>query len=145
MTCAKELVGAVLVTLLLVACSTTRVKPVAPQVIGSAASVDRICIVENPRVAVKEFVNTYQSALEQRGYKVEVIRDRKAYSLAMCPYLSEYTAFYAWDMVFYLSYAELTIYKDGKVAGSAVYRARSSRLVSDEEAVTRLVKELLPQ
>jgi hypothetical protein len=137
--------SAALVTVLMAACARTQVQPVASHVISNAAAVDRICIIENARVASKEFLGTYQSVLQQRGYKVEVISGGKAYSLDRCPYVSEYTAFFHWDMVFYLRAAELRIYKDGKPAGRAVYQSRNSRFISEEEALTRMVNQMLPK
>lgn len=147
----KSIAVALAATLALCACATSRVAPVRPapepprSLEGEPAAVSgvkRICIVENPRVA-SDFLDSYTVALKEKGYAVEVIR-KKAYSLTMCPVMSEYVAFWRWDLTYYLAHADLRIYRDGKPAGRAVFNARNSRFITTEGTVKDLVNKLFP-
>ena len=102
----------------------------------------KICVVENPRVQ-KDFLDAYTKALSERGYEVQVFP--KTPPTSQCPLTSRYTATWAWDLVFYMAYAELRVYRDGNPAGRAEFRARGSRLIDTESKVKELVDQLLPR
>ncbi len=101
-----------------------------------------ICVVENPRVQ-KEFLDAYTKALGERGYAVQVFP--KTPPASQCPLTSRYTATWAWDLVYYMAYAELRVYRDGNPAGRAEFRARGSRLIDTESKLKELVDQLLPK
>lgn len=130
---------ALIASLALCACATSRVQPV-PQ--AALLQEKRICVLENPRVRA-EFLDAYRAALSGRGYDVVVLK--KAAPADHCPLTSRYTAHWAWDMVLYLSYAELNVYRDGAQAGRAEFRARGSRFIDAETKVKELVNQLLPE
>lgn len=142
----KSIATALGAVLVLSACATSRVTPVRPAATGqpdakALAEVRRICVIENPRVK-PEFLDAYRSALSARGYEAVVFK--KTPPSAECPLTSRYTAHWAWDLVFYLSYAELQIYREGTPAGRAEFRARGSRLIDTEAKVKELVNQMLP-
>lgn len=114
----RIVLAALCAALLLGACSTKQVTPVA------IPEEKRICIIENPKV-LHDFLGAYRRALEARGFQVEVIGP--ASQPSACPMTTAYVGFWRWDLVLYLAYAELRVYKGGQPAGRAVYNARSSR------------------
>jgi hypothetical protein len=115
------------------ACASTRVTPVDMQ------GVTRVCIIENPRVKF-DFLGAYRRALEERGFQVEVHPETTR--LSVCPVTSRYTANWRWDLVLYLAYAELRVYRDARPAGRAIFNARSSRLIAAEATINDLVDGL---
>lgn len=140
LTAMKSVVIALAAALALCACATSRVAPVrsAP---AAEPQARKICVVDNPRVK-NDFLEAYTKALSEKGYDVTVFA--KTPPASQCPLVSRYTATWAWDMVFYLAYAELRVYRDGKPAGRAEFRARGSRFIDTETKVKELVDRLLP-
>jgi hypothetical protein len=147
----KSVVSALTTALMLSACATSRVSPVRPvpadpqsvavQPADAQPPLKKICVVENPAV-VGDFIETYRTALRNKGYEVKVVKKNPQPS--ECPLSTRYTANWRWDLVPYLVYARLDVYRDGKPAGSAVHNARSSRFINVEATVQSLVDRLLP-
>jgi hypothetical protein len=132
----------------LCACATSRVTPVREAPVAAAQApaapppLKRICVVENPRVK-PEFLDAYRGALSARGYEAVVYK--KTPPASQCPLTSRYVAYWSFrDLVYYMSHAELTVYRDGQPAGRALFNARSSRFIDMESTVANLVQQLLP-
>ncbi|WP_368492220.1 hypothetical protein [Neisseria sp.] len=87
---------------------------------NSGADMDNICIVENPDVVVSDFVPVLEKRLNHHGIATRVVKERKE----DCRYFLEYSAKQSWDMVRYLSWAELKIYERQNLVGSAEYKLR---------------------
>jgi hypothetical protein len=113
--------------------ATKQVNPVA------AGEVKRICIIENPRVSF-DFLGVYRKTLEGRGVQVEVLPSFAGVSA--CPVTSRYTANYRWDLVMYLSYAEITVYREGQPAGRAMFSAGTDRFFATDTKIKELIDEL---
>ncbi|HET8997999.1 MAG TPA: Sbal_3080 family lipoprotein, partial [Acetobacteraceae bacterium] len=45
-----------------------------------------------------------------------------------CPLTTAYTARWAWDLALYLAYAELRVYRDGRLAGEVRYDSSAGGL-----------------
>jgi hypothetical protein len=84
---------------LLGACTATRVTPLQ-------AAADQMCIEENPKVQVSDFVPVLQEGFARHGIQTQV---HSKIPRADCPYVVTYTARRSWDMAPYLSTAEITI------------------------------------
>lgn len=134
---------ALMAALALCACAGQRsqVAPVAPQLAPAAPAAaavsepKRICVVENPRVAIPDFLEAYRTALEKRGYAVKVVQRNPQPS--ECPLFTRYTAFFGGSRG---PLVRLDVYRDGKPVGAA-----TSRGGYDLEAdVRQLVDRLLP-
>jgi len=142
----KSVVLALTAVLALCACATSRVSPVRPPPTEPQSETaqplpKKICVVENPAV-VGDFIEAYRTALQNKGYEVKVVKKNPQPS--ECPLSTRYTANWRWDLVPYLVYARLDVYRDGKPAGSAVHNARSSRFINVEATLQSLVDRLLP-
>ena len=123
---------ALLGALVLAGCSTTQVTSVA------MGDEKRVCIIDNPRVR-GDFAGAYRRALEGRGFQVEVLPESA--EISACPVTSRFTGNYYWDLIVYLKYAEIQVYRDGKAAGRAVYNAEASRS-TPESTIRSMVDEL---
>jgi|SRR4051794_31881694 hypothetical protein len=132
------------------ACATSRVAPVSiakdaavrPSQSPGEAPAKRICIVENPRVVQKDFLDAYRAALEGKGFTVSVVQ--KNPQASVCPLTTRYVAYWKWDLLYYLSFAQLDVYSEGKEVGQAIHNARGSRFITTEGTVKELVDRLFP-
>lgn len=84
---------------ILVGCTSTHVTP-----LQSAA--DQMCIEENPKVQVSDFVAVLQEGFARHGIQTQLYA---RIPQERCPYVVTYTARRSWDMAPYLSTAEITI------------------------------------
>ena len=114
-------------------CATKQVNPV------ELRGEKRICVIENPRV-MHDFLGAYRRALEERGFAVEVLPETAR--VDACPLTTAYTGQWRWDMVLYLAYAEMRVYRDGQQVGRAVHAARSSRFISAEGKIREMANDL---
>lgn len=105
--------GVLIGCLLLTACTSITVK--RPD---SALSIKHVCIEENPKVWVKDFVPVLQEGFARHGINTVVFSSTKPEN---CDYVLTYTARQSWDIVNYLSEAELWIKKDGQQVAYAEY------------------------
>lgn len=102
---------------LLSGCTSVRVHPVDP-----AAQMLHVCIQENPKVAVDDFVPVLRAGFDRHGISTEVFQVGRR--PARCEFVMTYTALRSWDMGAYLSHAELRIEKAGRAVASAQYHLR---------------------
>lgn len=107
-----------------------------------AGMLKRICLIENPRVKF-DFLEAYQRALSASGYEVQVFA--KTPPSSQCPLTTRYVAYWNWDFMVYLAYAELRIYRDGQPVGRAEFKAGNSRVTDAEATLKKLIDQLLPK
>jgi hypothetical protein len=98
---------------LLTACTSVQVRPPDP-----ALAIKHVCIQENPRVLVTDFVPVVRDGFDRHGISTEVYSGTKP---ANCEYVLTYTALRSWDFAPYLSHAELRLEKDGRQVAFAEY------------------------
>jgi hypothetical protein len=106
-----------------------------------------ICIIENPDVRGR-FLEVYLRELETKGFKTRVIPATS--TLHDCPQVSRYTANWRWDVAYYLAFADISVYEDGKRVGHVVYDSLRGSLnlgkfVNGENKIVELVDQLFPQ
>lgn len=116
------------------------VRPVASD------GLSEVCIVVNPDVR-PGFLDTYVRVLGSKGYRIRKIPSK--YGADQCPAVSTYTGLWSWNLALYLSYAEIVVYKNGRLAGLAVYDSRKGRsnmnkFIKADEKITELANELFP-
>lgn len=107
----------VCIALCLIGCTSVRVSPVA-----STARVTKVCIVNNPRVSVSDFVDVLRDGFDRHGIATSVVTGPTPSS---CEVTLTYTALRSWDFAAYLSRAELRLWRNGRQIGSADYHLRS--------------------
>jgi hypothetical protein len=106
-------VSALLCVAAVAGCTSIQVKPLDP-----AAPLKQVCIVENRRVEVTDFVDVLREGLDRHGIASSVVASEGATS---CETTLTYTALRTWDMAPYLSHAELRLWRDGRLMGAATY------------------------
>jgi hypothetical protein len=128
------------------ACTITQeVKP-----IEHAASTE-VCIIENPEVR-SGFLKEYEKSLAELGYRTR--RLPQGSPLTSCTVTSTYVGQWSYDWFWtsgvYMSLAEIKVYHDGQLAGTAVFdttkgQASLKRVVDAEPKIKELVTELFPR
>ena len=102
-----------LLALLIAGCTSIDVKPVA-----NDDRISNVCIVENPKVVVSDFVPVLRDGLNRHGIASTVVSEAEAKS---CEVTLTYTASRGWDLKPYLDDAQLRLWKNGMQIGSADY------------------------
>ena len=83
----------------------------------------QLCIEENPKVEVDDFVTVLQEGFARHGIEARLQRSP---SVSSCPYLVTYTARRSWDIVTYLSFAELSVLDEQRrTVATAHYHLRN--------------------
>lgn len=110
----KKISVAALCVLSLSACTTVNVQKVDT----AAHKIEQVCIIENPKVAVSDFLQVLESGFQRHGIQTSVQRGRVPES---CEYTLTYTAKRGWDLKPFLNMAELSLKKGNTNIASAVY------------------------
>ncbi|RUO55540.1 Sbal_3080 family lipoprotein [Pseudidiomarina homiensis] len=117
--------------------------------ISRAHKVEHVCIESNPKVIVDGFVDTVTQIFQQRGISTQIYNAGAQPN--DCEVIMFYTARRSWDITPYLSYAELSLFKDNTQIGYAEYRLRGkgglalNKWASVESKMTPVVEQLLGQ
>jgi hypothetical protein len=104
---------AIPLALLVSACTSIEVRP-----LDASAPIKQVCIVENPRVEVSDFVDVMRDGFDRHGMASSVVTAEAAKT---CDVTLTYTALRKWDLAPYLAHAELRLWRDGRQIGSATY------------------------
>ena len=105
-----------LVVLFLAGCTSIKVQPLSPTL-----QVKHVCIQENPKVHIDDFVAVVRDGFDRHGISTEVVlygRDVPE----RCTYILTYAAVRAWDLAEYMHYAELRLESKGRRIAYAEYR-----------------------
>jgi hypothetical protein len=112
---AAILIGAVALS----ACTAVRVKSVN----AAQHPIKLVCIQENPKVIVADFLSVVRQGFDRHGISTEVYRSDKPPE--HCEYTLTYTARQTWDLATYLSFAELEIRRGAELVSSGHYHLRN--------------------
>lgn len=110
----KRISTAACVVVSLAACTTVNVKPLA-----AGHSIRHVCIQDNPKVLVGDFVGVLRDGLTRHGFTSEVVTSNAP---ASCDAVMTYTARRSWDLAPYMTQADLSLERDGRQIASAEYR-----------------------
>jgi len=95
-------------------CTAVKVNP-----LDASRAISHICIKDNPKVIVPDFLSIVRDGFEEHGITSEVISGQIANE---CDAVLTYTALRNWDLTPYLSHAELRIEDlQGTLLASAEY------------------------
>ncbi|WP_418358500.1 Sbal_3080 family lipoprotein [Shewanella basaltis] len=95
------------------ACTSIQVQP-----IKSGLNPEKICIEENPKVIVGDFLSVVRNRIEYHGIDTEVYENDIPEG---CEYTMTYTALKNWDLGTYMHHAELRLERNGRRVGYAEY------------------------
>ena len=90
-----------LVALCASACTSVRVRPA-----DAALDMRHVCIEENPKVIVSDFLPVVRDGFARHGISTEVFSGEPPDG---CRFVLTYTALRSWDLAPYLSHAELRL------------------------------------
>ncbi|MEM1144095.1 MAG: Sbal_3080 family lipoprotein [Pseudomonadota bacterium] len=111
-----HLVLTALVLLSCSACTSVDVKPLNAQ-----SDPDLICIEENDKVIVGDFLSVVQTRIEDHGILTDVFPEKAA---EYCDYVLTYVALQTWDMGTYMHHAELRLLYQGRRVAYAEYHLK---------------------
>lgn len=155
--CVVASTNALVDTASLVGYAVSGVKSMTPNpplnpIVYTKDAIREVCIEWNGAVALSDFVPGLQGELQKHGVQSRVY-DAGTQALA-CPITLAYTGYVKWDTkVFsdayspYLTFASLTLRRDGRVLGTAQYRIGSlgqDKWATVGEKLGPLVDALLP-
>ena len=98
---------------LVAGCTSIQVQP-----IQSGLNLQKICIEENPKVIVGDFLSVVRNRIEYHGIDTEVYENEIPEG---CEYTMTYTALKNWDLGTYMHHAELRLEHNGRKVGYAEY------------------------
>ncbi len=105
-----------ILTLSIQGCVSIQVQPV-----DRALQLKHVCIRENPRVKIDDFVGVVQDGFDRHGISTELVRDGSDLP-ERCEYVLTYAAVRAWDLAEYMHYAHLRLEHKGATVAYAEYR-----------------------
>lgn len=136
----KKISVAALCVLGLSACTTVKVQKVDT----AAHPLEQVCIVENPKVAVADFLQVLEDGFQRHGIQTSVHRGQIPES---CEYTLTYTATRGWDFKPFLNMAELRLRKGKTNVASASYRHGGglalNKWASTQEKLDPVIDQLL--
>jgi hypothetical protein len=97
-------------------CTSVIVRPVDRE-----ALLKHVCIQENPKVWVKDFLTVLKDGFERHGISSEVFSEGAA---SHCEFIVTYTARQSWDFANYLTHAELRLERQGLQIAYAEYHLK---------------------
>jgi hypothetical protein len=97
-------------------CTSVDVRPVT-----ASLQMKHVLIRDNPKVIVEGFLNILRDGFDRHGISSEVIAPDAE---VVGQYVVTYTALRSWDIVPYLTYAEIRIEKNGRQVAYAEYHLR---------------------
>lgn len=102
--------------LILTGCTAVDVRPV-----DKSIALKNVCIKENPKVKVTDFLHVVREGFDRHGIATEMFSGSIPNE---CEYILTYTALRSWDITPYLSHAELWLEKNGKQIAYAQYHLK---------------------
>ena len=109
----RKIILALGIITLVTGCTSIQVQP-----IESGITPKKICIEENPKVIVGDFLSVVRNRIEYHGIDTEVYENKIPDG---CEYTMTYTALKNWDLATYLHHAELRLEHNGRRVAFAEY------------------------
>jgi hypothetical protein len=103
-----------------------------------------ICVIEETE-ADGYFLHLYKKALEEKGFSVKILSYES--DVAACPLTSTYRSVWSWDLVTYMPRAQIFVYRNGILAGNALYDSSGLALKKYERTdkkIAKMVDQLFP-
>jgi hypothetical protein len=125
------------------ACTSVKVQPVSAD-----NRIDHICIQENPRVQVGDFISVMQEGFQKHGITSQLFKENAP---PKCRYTATYTARRTWDMAMYMPDAQIDILRDGRQIASANYHLKGkgglalNKWASTRSKILPVIDQLLAQ
>lgn len=143
----KNIVLFMVMGVVLVGCTSVQVSPIK-QNIGTQQQtpIQNICIVNNQKVAVQDFVPVLQSRLRHHGIDSRVVEYNQ---IDGCAYHMEYVATRKWDIKPYLADATIELFHNKTRIAEAKYHLKGggglalTKFASTETKMNPVIDQLL--
>src|SRR5262245_64416233 len=112
----QQRLPSVLLALLLAGCTSVKVQP-----LSAGYQVKHVCIQENPKVKIDDFLSVVRDGFDRHGISTEVLTSGRNVP-DRCRFVLTYAAVRAWDLAEYMHYAELRLESEGRRIAHAEYR-----------------------
>ena len=112
----EKLFSIVALVLFASGCTSIQVQPISHDL-----HLTDICIEENPKVIVGDFLTVIRNRFEYHGINTHVFTNPDPKE---CEYILTYTALKTWDVGTYMHHAELRLERGGRKIASAVYHLK---------------------
>lgn len=102
-----------------------------------------ICVIEAE--AYGNFLVSYKKALEEKGFSVKILSGES--DVAACPLSSTYQSVWSWDLVMYMSRSQIFVFRNGILAGNALYASSGAALKKygrTDKKIAKMVDQLFP-
>jgi len=88
------------------------------QAVPPNRSISEICILENKKVIISDFLAVVQEGIQRNGLRSKVYRETPN----TCAYVLEYVALQRWDGTLFMSEANIRLYHAQELIGAANYK-----------------------
>lgn len=134
------------VSILLTGCTAVKVQP-----LDASFGISKVCIVDNPKVIVPEFLKIVREGFDEHNINTLVLNEYTGQDLSnTCQAILTYTARQSWDLATYLIHAELRLDDlTGKKLAAAEYHLNGGgglslmKWASVESKMKPVISELL--
>lgn len=139
----KKLVFVSGFALLATACTSVQVAPVNK---AELPNIQHVCIVNNPKVIIDDFVPVIQQRLQHHNIQSRVVNQANKQG---CHYTLHYSAKRSWDFTPYLSWAEVKLQQGQTTLATAEYSLKGkgglslTKWASVESKMTPVIDQLL--
>lgn len=129
--------------LLTTACTSVQVAPVSK---AELPNIQQVCIVNNPKVIIDDFLPVIQQRLQHHNIHSRVVNQANEQG---CHYTLHYSAKRSWDFTPYLSWAEVKLQQGQTVVAQAEYSLKGkgglslNKWQSVETKMTPVIDQLL--
>ena len=112
-----------------------------------AKSLKTVCVIENPKVVIKNFDNILINSFAKHNITAKIYPANS--TPQFCEATVNYTALRSWDFAPYMTYAQLILIKDGKQVSDATFRLRANgglalnKWRSTQTKIDELVSQLI--
>lgn len=140
----KKLLAVSLLSIMFVGCTSIQVNNATG---FNPESIRQVCIVDNPKVIIKDFNQIVERSFER--YKIDAKTYKDTDNLSLCQTTLNYTATRSWDMAPYMVAAQFNLLQNGRQVSEASFRLRGNgglapnKWRSTETKINELVDQLL--
>ncbi|CAI3111115.1 hypothetical protein MWMV17_MWMV17_00662 [Acinetobacter calcoaceticus] len=140
----KKLLAVSLLSIVFVGCTSIQVNNATG---FNPESIRQVCIVDNPKVIIKDFNQIVERSFER--YKIDAKTYKDTDNLSLCQTTLNYTATRSWDMAPYMVAAQFNLLQNGRQVSEASFRLRGNgglapnKWRSTETKINELVDQLL--
>lgn len=140
----KKIIFGLIVGLSFVGCTSIQVNNASG---FNPDSVKQVCIVNNPKVIIKDFNNIVERSFARYDIKSKIVNENE--DTSFCQTVLHYTALRSWDFAPYMVSAQFNLLQNGRQVSESSFRLKGNgglalnKWRSTETKINELVDQLL--